>query len=159
MSKIIKGDITKVITSGYIMHQTNYYGNMGAGVAKAIAKKWPAVNHAYKQYCQQVKLPTALFGQMQLVKANDNLTIVNSFTEWYANDHIINAPHRASLHGANTDEDKLIANIQTMATIAAEHDTTLAIPARIGSGIANGDWHKIHNAIKDINNLIIVNFN
>lgn len=78
MSKTIKGDITKVITSGYIMHQTNYYGNMGAGVALAIAKKWPAVNQEYRQYCQQVKLPTALFGQMQLVKANDNLTIVNS---------------------------------------------------------------------------------
>lgn len=152
MSKTITGDITKVITSGYIMHQVNCKAAMGAGVALAICKKWPQVRSEYMDYCHQGSSPTALLGLLQLVKINDGLTVVNSFTQ-------LGFGNSYRTHAVDTDEDKLIKNIHTMAKIAATNNTTLAVPAKIGCGLAGGNWDTVYNNIKDIDNLIIVDFN
>lgn len=45
--KVINGDITEV-TNGYIIHQVNDKGVMGAGVALAIRNKFPAHYEDYK---------------------------------------------------------------------------------------------------------------
>lgn len=49
MMKIIKKDITTV-TNGFVAHGCNALGVFGAGVALAIAKKWPKAYQQYKEF-------------------------------------------------------------------------------------------------------------
>lgn len=149
--KQINGDITKVITSGYIMHQVNCQGAMGAGVALALLKRWPQVRSKYITYVKGFADKHQLLGKMQIVKINDDLSVINSFTQFgYGNSYKSNK--------VDTDEKLLIANIHFMAEQAKEENTTLAVPDHIGCGLAGGNWQTVYDNIKDIDNLIIVKF-
>ena len=79
MSKLkhIKGDVRKPIGDGnkIIIHCCNDIGVMGAGVAAAIAQKWPNVKSEYKKWHrgkQGFKL-----GNVQFVKVEDDLVVCN----------------------------------------------------------------------------------
>lgn len=50
---IITGDLLN-ITSGVIAHQVNCQNKMGAGVAKALYQRYPAVKSSYHAFCQQM---------------------------------------------------------------------------------------------------------
>lgn len=145
MSKIINGDITAV-TTGAIMQQVNCQGAMGAGVALAILKKWSHVRPEYVDYCQR-KSPAELFGDVQQIQLTPDLMLFNSFSQF---DYGIDKKQ--------TDEQILIANIQKYAEVMAHADTILYVPYLIGCGLAGGHWPTVYNGIKDIDNLIIVQF-
>lgn len=149
--KQINGDITKVITSGYILHQVNCMSAMGAGVALALMKKWPQVRSEYMRFSKQVTKPKDLLGQVGYVRVEDNLTVINSFTQLgYGN------AHRTGI--SDTNEELLIRNIRNAAEKAASENTTVAVPYLVGCGLAGGNWENVFNGIKDLDNLIIVKF-
>ena len=151
MSAIINGDITKVIKSGYILHQVNCMSAMGAGVALALMKKWPQVRSEYIQFSKQAAKPKDLLGQIEYVQVENNLTVINSFTQLgYGN---------ARLSGvSDTNEELLIRNIRNAAKKAASENTTVAVPYLVGCGLAGGNWQNVYNGIKDLDNLIIVKY-
>ena len=75
-------DIT-TITKGVIMHQVNCQNVMGAGVAKALYTKYPQVKEQFHQLATQPEYntPQKRFGLVQLVKINEQLVILNSFSQ------------------------------------------------------------------------------
>lgn len=118
-------DITKA-TQPLIAHGVNCQGVMGAGVAKAIIKKWPQVKESYNLFTHSA----ALLGAVQHVKIHDTLTILNCFTQEF--------------YGPG---DKQYVDYNAVATCfwrISQHypGQDLAIP-RIGSGLAGGDWKRI----------------
>lgn len=124
-------DITTA-TQPLIAHGVNCIGVMGAGVAKAIANKWPQVKQAY---LDSFIFPCpALLGMIQPVKIHDNLTILNCFTQTF--------------YGPG---DKQYVDYNAVATcfwrISEMYPgQELAIP-RIGAGLAGGSWKKLMGII------------
>jgi Predicted phosphatase homologous to the C-terminal domain of histone macroH2A1 len=150
--KIIKGDITKVATANtdLIMHQVNCQSAMGAGVARALYLKYPAVKSEYLAY-SATKTPATLLGDMQFVETGKNTPIViNSFTQLEYGNALVDRK-------VYTDETKLIDNLLRADNFAKRNGLTLYIPARIGSALAGGNWQHILNAIKDTD-IIVVDF-
>jgi len=80
--RIIQGDITTA-PNGVILHGCNLKGKMGSGVALAIAKKWPKVKTAYMKLFKKEFASDAAprLGQVQYVKINNKLTVVNGMTQ------------------------------------------------------------------------------
>ena len=147
MSKIINGDITKVVTSGAIVQQVNYQGAMGAGVALAILKRWPVAKTEYLAHCKD-KSPESLFGGIQITPLKDDLLLINSFSQL---DY--------GTHQKQTNEQLLIQNIRSAARlITHKPDQYVYVPYGIGCGLAGGDWSVVYEGIKDLDNLVIVKF-
>lgn len=81
MIKIIQKDITTV-TNGIVAHGCNCLGYMSAGVALAIARKWPKVLQQYKMYLGYYGLDYAYaLGKTQLVVIDSELFVANCFTQ------------------------------------------------------------------------------
>lgn len=144
----IKGDIT-AINKGIILHQVNCQNAMGSGVAKAISSKYPIVKQKYHELFK-TNSGEKLFGKLQGVVINENLIIMNSFSQFsYGN---------AYKNGiCFTDMGKLVFNIKKALLYAEKNNTKLYIPKRIGCGLAGGNWDELYSQLKDLSdNLIIV---
>lgn len=147
MSKIINGDITKVVKSGIIVQQVNCQGAMGAGVALAILKKWEQVRPLYEDLCNKSDSPQSLLGTMQEIKLDTNLYLINSFSQLdYGTDK------------KQTDEDLLITNIKVVAKFAADEGKTVYVPYLIGCGLAGGNWTNVYEQLQSIENLVFVKY-
>lgn len=144
-------DITK-ITRGVIMHQVNCQNVMGAGVAKALYTKYPQVKEQFHQLANKNEYNTPLkrFGLVQPVKINDQLFIFNSFSQMY---------YGRDKNRVYTDETALIANLNKLDTWAKKHNLPAYVPARIGCGLAGGDWNRIKHYIENHTDIIIVDPN
>ncbi len=143
-------DIT-TITKGVIMHQVNCQNVMGAGVAKALYTKYPQVKEQFHQLATQPEYntPQKRFGLVQLVKINEQLVILNSFSQ-------LNYGRKRKCY---TDMQALEANLTKLDTYAKEHNLPAYVPARIGCGLAGGDWSRIEKYIKENTDIIIVEQN
>ena len=64
---VVSGNLLE-IEEGIICHQVNCQGVMGAGVAKAIASRYPQVLSAYRELCD-TPTPWQLLGQIQAVRS------------------------------------------------------------------------------------------
>ena len=143
-------EITDILSvkEGIICHQVNCQNAMGAGVAKVIYEKYPAVKEKYHSLFNN-HTKEQLFGQAQLVHVADGLDVINLFTQFkYGNG--------AKDGKVYTDEDKLIEMIGKICRKFP--DKTVYIPARIGCGLAGGNWEKVSKGLADLNvsNLYIV---
>lgn len=138
--KIINKDIT-TLKKGVLLQQVNCQNVMGSGVAKAIYLKWPIVKEEYHKFSQN-KNPNGLLGLIQEIKINEDLLVVNSFTQL-----------TYGRIGKHTNEDLLIRNIKKITDKYS--NKTIVIPYLIGCGLGGGDWDYIFKNIKDINNLLI----
>ena len=141
--KIINKDIT-TLKKGILLQQVNCQNAMGSGVAKAIYTKWPIVKEEYHKFAQN-KNPNDLLGLIQEIKINEDLLVVNSFTQLTYG--------RAGKH---TNEDLLIKNIKEIANKYS--NKTIVIPYLIGCGLGGGNWNYIFENIKNINNLLICKY-
>lgn len=147
---LIQKDIT-TIEKGIIMHQVNCQNVMGADVAKAIYLKHPLVKQAFHDLAKKepYNTPTKRFGLVQPVRINDQLIILNSFSQLY--------------YGRNknikyTDENALIKNLKKLDVYAKERNLPAYVPEKIGCNLANGDWNKIKDFIEKETDIIIVSF-
>lgn len=141
--KIINKDIT-TLKKGILLQQVNCQNAMGSGVAKAIYLKWPQVKEEYHKFAQNKK-PEELLGEIQETKINEDLLVINSFTQLTYG--------RAGKH---TNEDLLIRNIKEIAN--KYNDKMIVIPYLIGCGLGGGNWDYIFKNIKNINNLLICKY-
>ena len=144
-------DVTK-ISRGVIMHQVNCQNVMGAGVAKALYTKYPQVKEKFHQLATKNEYNTHLkrFGLVQPVKINDQLVVFNSFSQLY---------YGRDKNRVYTNEKALIANLNKLDTWAKEHNLPAYVPARIGCGLAGGNWNRIKRHIENHTDIIIVDPN
>lgn len=136
MINIVEGDIRDA-KEGVVAHQVNCQGAMASGVAKAIYTKWPQVKTKYLEFCADYT-PQELLGRTQYVKCDDKY-VANVFGQLYygKNPRII-----------YTDYDALRFALTHVGMFAKKHDLSIALPYRIGCGLANGDWDIVHRIMQ-----------
>ena len=132
--QIIRGDLVKLAKSRYfnvIVHGSNCFCTMGAGIAKQIREQLPA---AYEADCQTVSGSAGKLGSYSAAKYN-GLTVVNAYTQFDTVGPGIKADYNA---------------IRTvMAKIKIDfHGCRIGMPM-IGAGLAGGDWNVISGIIDE----------
>lgn len=128
-------------TENIIVHQVNNLGIMGAGLALQIKNKWPDVYTEYKKYIHQMNTINStkhtLIGSIQLVLINDNQVIINMFSQ-----------NGISRTKRTTDYDAMEQCFKQIQKIIQGTEHTVAIPYKIGCGLAGGDWNIVQNLIE-----------
>lgn len=132
-----KGNILKC-SQDIICHQTNCMGVMGSGLAKQIKEKYPEVFKGYYYTCKTTPAPE-IFGTALICEANDGKYIANLFGQMnYGTDK------------QYTDYDKLKQALQEVHSFAKAKNLSVAIPYKLGCGLAGGDWNTVFDIITEI---------
>lgn len=140
-------------TDGILCQQVNCQNVMGAGLAKAIYGRYPAVKELYHKRCEryatQKERSAALYGHYQLIKVSDTLMVANIFSQ----DKFGNGPKRGIRF---TNPEYLVGAIKKIAEQFP--DKTVYVPEKIGCGFGGGNWTEIHEMIESLNlsNICIV---
>lgn len=147
--KTISGDILS-IEHGYIMHQVNCRGVMGAGLAKQIKLAYPDVYNAYRRMCSAAKDAESLLGLALVVQATETLHVVNLFGQQNFGTHLQQTNYAAVRAGLyNFSDHRKNAN----------KDWPVYIPMGMGCGLAGGNWAVVSKIIEDtVPDAIIVQF-
>lgn len=119
-----------------ICHQVNCLGIMGGGIAARIREKFPQTYGCYHSICKSKK-PEELMGRVLFYRENGRV-IANCF----AQENIGS--------GVQTDYEKLKQCFEKILLDAIKNKFTVAIPYKIGCGLAGGDWEIVEKIIKDV---------
>lgn len=143
--KIIDGDLfqTKALV---ICHQVNCRGKMGSGVAKQIRALYPLAYERYRlAYNRQKNDPRQLLGCIQFCHCNDEKTetgmrmIINMF-----------AQDRYGYDGECYTDYKAFEYCIRKIHQIVDKGGTIAMPYKIGCGLAGGDWNVVYGMIEKI---------
>lgn len=129
---VIDGDLLDV-TEGVIAHQVNCQGVMGAGVARAIADRYPEVRSQYWELCHRhQENPRALLGVTQLcmVPTEDGgLFVANVFGQLNTGS------------GTQTDYQAVLTAVSSLVLMVGDlANGTLHVPYLMGCGLGGGHW-------------------
>lgn len=132
---IIKnGDLLKA-REDILVHQVNIDGIMGGGVAKQIAEKYPKAEREYISICNHYK------------NSYENLRGMVDLT-------LENGKYIASIFSQdknfNTDYEAMKKALEIVKEFAKQENLSVAIPYKIGCGIANGEWEKVLEVINEV---------
>lgn len=131
MIKIINGNILNCIED-IIVHQVNVDGIMEGGLAKQIASQYPKVEKEYIKFCDKNNFVYEnLKGKVLIIKENSK-NIANIFSQ---------KPN------FDTDYQSMQVALEKVRKYTEEHNLSVAIPFKIGCGIANGDWELVLDVI------------
>jgi len=135
--KIITKDILTV-ERGVIAHQCNNRGVMGAGLAKAIKKKWPEAFEAYREMC---RVCGAELGSVSYYHASPTLIIANIIAQngYGRNKQIV-----------YTDYGALRQGLYEVYETANKYNLPLYLPYKIGCGLGGGNWDIVSRIIEDV---------
>lgn len=130
-----------------IAHVTNCMGIMGAGVAAQIKRKWPKVYEHYVEYCNNID---HLFGRRGLMgKA------LGVYTE--DGDKVVFNLFAQYDYGTDSRRLRYTALSQCFFNMVRELRMTIingtikiAIPYKMGCGLAGGDWTFVIALLKEI---------
>ena len=137
--EIIKKNLLKA-KENIIVHQVNCMGVMGSGLAKSIKKKYPEVFNGYYHFCK-TNLVEEYFGTALICEANDDKYIANVFGQ-------INY----GTEERQTDYDRLKQALIEVKNFAKEKGLSVAIPYKLGCGLAGGDWNIVFDMITEVFN-------
>lgn len=121
-----------------ICHQVNTYGVMGAGIAAEVKERFPEVYTEYNAYCaandQNELLSEVLFSPTKFG------FIANCFSQ-----------RGIGRNGNYTDYGAFNHCMKMVKEFAKEHDNAkIAIPYKMGCGIAGGDWNTVGQIIHNV---------
>lgn len=128
---IIKnGDLLKA-SEDILVHQVNVAGIMGGGVAKQIAEKYPITEKEYTEYCKSAKFKYSNLKGQVLLRKEKGKYIANLFSQ----------------DKFNTDYESMVKGFERIKSYAIKNNLKIAMPYKIGCGIANGDWELVLDII------------
>ena len=136
MITIVDGDAVQALREGSIDvlgHQVNLDGAMGAGIARQIARAWPAVVPAYHHALATHALT---LGRMQTFEVAPG--------RWIA--HLAGQQH-PQRWGRATDYPALQAALIAYADWTSTQQLRPGLPYGIGCGLAGGDWETVYALI------------
>ncbi len=142
---VVEGDLLKSDCT-MIMHQANCFGKMGAGIAKQVAKEYPAVYLADVNYDIPVGSKDRL-GKWSGAFVTNNYTsnpqlIINLYGQYNYG------------RGLQTDYDALSWALSwALATASAktkQYTAKIGVPYGMGCRLAGGDWRIVSNILEDI---------
>ena len=127
----VKGDVTSPQGEGkkIICHVCNDIGLMGAGVAAAIASKWPIV----KKHYLEMKKDGYVLGSVQVIKIGEDLSVANMIGQ-----HGV----RSAWNPHPVRYDAIRTCLQKLKAVSKDRGASLHMP-KIGSGLVGGDWSLI----------------
>ncbi len=132
--KIIEKDILTV-ERGIIFQQVNCQKVMASGLAKQIREKWPTVYNEYIKFSNIWKNDFERLGQYQFLKVEEELFVVNVFSQLnYGYDKI-----RYTDYSALNDTFK---RLQTR-----EGKENIYFPFNFGCDRGGGDWNIVSKMI------------
>lgn len=127
-----------------IAHGVNCQGVMGAGVAKAIATKWPKVKECYMDYF--LEFNAGLDGENFLGQIENTQTrpgdkvVVNCFTQQY--------------YGPGDklylSYDALLKCMKHLKSLCAYYGVNEVAMPKIGCGLAGGDWNIVKAILESV---------
>lgn len=143
--KIIDGDLFQT-KAPVICHQVNCRGKMGSGVAKQIRELYPRAYEYYRlAYNREKDDPSVLLGRIQPCYCKDEnietglRTIVNMF-----------AQDKYGYDGGCYTNYKAFEYCLEKLKHIADAGSTIAMPYKIGCGLAGGDWNIVYGLIERI---------
>lgn len=147
---VVEGDIFTTHCN-IICHQVNCQGVMGHGIAKQVKEKYRGVFDEYKRYCDaHADNRAAMLGEALIVDMYHGAAVldwlVNSESKFIAN--IFGQLTYGT--GLRTDYKALVSGLEVVARFAKEHNLSVAIPYKIGCGLAGGDWNKVSMFIEGV---------
>lgn len=132
MIEFKKGDVLDS-NADVICHQVNCQGVMGAGLAKQVRSRYPAVYTAYRNTCNTTS-KHELLGTVLIVRISDTQSIANIFGQYaFGTDR------------RHTDYTALRKALSKLNICFA--GKTIALPHGIGCGLAGGDWNAVLSII------------
>ena len=132
MVKIKDGDILEA-EEDILIHQVNIDGIMGGGVARQLADQYPGLENYYSEYCKRKDYDyKKLREEVCFYLAEDKKVIANIFSQD---------------KNFNTDYEALKMCLEKVRKNADINNLTMALPFKIGCGIANGDWETVSEII------------
>jgi len=135
---IINRDIL-TITTGFICHQVNCKGVMGAGLALKIKNKWPVVYDRYKELHTRNSLK---LGSIQVVPVSPGLVIVNIAAQ--------DGYGTGKLHTNYNALRKCLINVRRAKEYFSCNNTNIYIPMGMGCGLAGGSWDQVQHIIGQV---------
>lgn len=141
---MVDGDVVKDVSEGIIAHQTNCQGVMGAGVALAIAQKYPKVYEEYAEHCDKYS-SDELLGTVQFCEVNPKLYIANVFGQ--------------TSYGTHKRQTSYDATVDAWADLfekAEFLDWPIYIPYLMGCGLGGGNWYIYTSIIQSFQSRIPV---
>jgi O-acetyl-ADP-ribose deacetylase (regulator of RNase III) len=124
------------ITEGYLLHQTNCKGALGAGVALAIRRKYPLVYVQYMKMCGSFPA-RELLGMCQIVPVTTTLNIVNIFGQF----------DYGRMPGQIYTDYNAVETAFISLSESIPKDSHIFLPKNMGCGLAGGDWEKYSEII------------
>ena len=125
-----------------ICHQTNCLGIMGGGIALQVKNLYPEVYKEYSELCNEYKEQnniTSLLGYTQFVETNDGKYIANCFGQF-----------QVGFGTRQTEYMALQSCLEQVYKKASQEGLSVAIPYKIGCGLAGGNWSVVEDMIKKI---------
>lgn len=142
--KIIDGDLFDT-TAPVICHQVNCKGKMGSGVAKQIRERYPLAYERYRLACNRENNSSDFLGCIQPVYCEDDKVeggrriIINMF-----------AQDQYGYDGKQyTDYAAFEYCLEKLKHIVNKGGS-IAMPYKIGCGLAGGDWNIVYSLIGKI---------
>ena len=147
---VVKGDIFNTHCN-IICHQVNCQGVMGHGIAKQVKEKYEGVFNEYKRYCDaHADNREAMLGEALIVDVDYGAAVL----DWLVNKerkYIANIFGQLTYGtGLRTNYKALVLGLEVVANFAKEHNLSVAIPYKIGCGLAGGDWNKVNILIEGV---------
>lgn len=132
-------------TEGFILHQVNCQGVMGAGIAKTIRDRYPGAYENYRAVCKSVSRTGDLLGRAQFVQVSDRLYVINLFgQDRYGRDkrYTNYCKLREALRGASEG----IQVIEEMFGLKLP----VYVPYRMSCMNAGGDWYLVSKMVRNL---------
>jgi hypothetical protein len=144
--KYIVRDVREPVGSGrkIIGHCCNDLGRMGAGVAKALLDKWPAVRSRYVNWNEtndHLGQPFAL-GKTQFVFVENDIVVANIIGQ-----HGLRVNKKTG--EAPVRYEAIREGCAYIAKACQYYDATAHFPYLMGCDLAGGEWDIVEQIIKD----------
>lgn len=133
MVKIKYGNILNC-TEDIIVHQVNVQGIMGGGLARQLADQYSQLEKEYARFCKLYDNSYDKLKDTCFVHFAEKV-IVNMFSQ---------KPN------FDTDYEVMKEALYNIKGFAKDTKRSIAIPYRIGCGIANGKWEKVYKIIEEV---------
>jgi O-acetyl-ADP-ribose deacetylase (regulator of RNase III) len=129
-----------------IAHQVNAQGHMGSGLAGQLMEKYPRLRPSYKIFCKDESdgKPKNLLGKVFFYYAPDGKIIANIFGQ---------LTYGYNKNVVYTDMNAFRQGLVTVGYKMKDTKKKLALPYKIGAGLANGSWKEIKLAIESWNSV------
>jgi O-acetyl-ADP-ribose deacetylase (regulator of RNase III) len=140
----VKGDASQPQGTGnrIITHCCNNQGYWNAGFVKALSRRWPEAERAYRRWAEthDEQNPFAL-GRVQFIRVAPGLCVANMIGQ-------------AGIRARNSDAPPPIRyyalqeGFLRVRELALAHNASVHMP-RMGAGLAGGNWERISEIIEN----------